>query len=636
MGERHWTSEQRELIDIDESTGLPRVRSVAVLADAGSGKTSVLVERVRRLTKFLKGQERILCVSFTEKSAADIQNRLLLDQNVEVYTLHGFCSRLLREFGTQALGLSPLWRVADERDSVVLLRRVFQRVFRRSPPLSEDFSAAQWFELCMRARGFEDPNSIECSDIEAKDFLSEVFTDYNLEKMKRHLCEYSDLELKVRELLLNREVLEKIRNRYRHLFVDEFQDTSKIQGEIVRNLSNPQGSLFVVGDQKQSIYRFRGANVSVFEKFIEDLGCVRKLTSNFRSHRAVIEVVNDVFSSIIEHYSPMIAERAPHNEWSSSLPRIVRVEAAKDESDAIDLVLKKFLEGGGRIQDAVLLLPRIKGNLELLDQLKEKGWSVILGAGGGTHHFPQLQSLAILWVWFCEPWRRDLAAQVAIDFHWLFDLSPDQVRAQLGDAIAKLSLVALESQDNQNADEILNFLQNKFELKSRLGIYWNQFRAYIWAHQFKGSSPQLIARELSGYLSSESDIPGLCIPPPPFEGAKALRVMTVHSSKGLEFPLVLLADLQGRKIQSRGPFLRKGQSLYIARRGPDGKLKKTESFEEAKKSELELEKEESVRLLYVAMTRAQESIVAVTSVAGSSRESTWQSWVESSSLFKMI
>ncbi|MBI3555447.1 MAG: UvrD-helicase domain-containing protein, partial [Deltaproteobacteria bacterium] len=143
---REWTDEQRELFERD--TGgkllLPRV---AVAADAGAGKTSVLVQRVRNLPT----DKRILCVSFTEKSKADLEQKLADHITAEVYTIHGFCGRIVSEFGALA-GLPPFFRImdADERDEVFY--RSFEKVYRRSPPANLDHGVDRFWGLCRMAQ----------------------------------------------------------------------------------------------------------------------------------------------------------------------------------------------------------------------------------------------------------------------------------------------------------------------------------------------------------------------------------------------------------------------------------------------------------------------------------------------------
>ncbi len=184
----NWTPEQEELLD---AQALPYV---AVLADAGSGKTSVLVERVRRIVLGKTPQQklkRILCLSFTEKSAADLKARLSPYEEVDVFTIHAFCARVLREFGAKLLNLSPLWHVMDEVEGSLKLEKSFYKVLRRTRDLPLGFSVAQVFDVIKQVKLSEEPGDvvIECADPQQgaifKKIISDTLTDFRNEKKKR-------------------------------------------------------------------------------------------------------------------------------------------------------------------------------------------------------------------------------------------------------------------------------------------------------------------------------------------------------------------------------------------------------------------------------------------------------------------
>ena len=328
-----WTEEQQRLIDTDDS-GWPRIPRVAVLADAGSGKTSVLEARAKAILQ-RRPEDRLLCISFTERSAADLKTRLNEYPVAEVHTIHGFCARLLRTHGA-ALRLPPLWRILDETESGDLLYSSYVKVFRREPPRSEDFNADQWLVAVRQAANgrHREGRELEILGPEARRFITAVLADFDSVKERLSALEYGDLECKAAMLLDEPRYQAQVRARYRHIFVDEFQDTSAVQCRLVRAIAGPEQTLFVVGDSKQSIYRFRGADVEVFESFVKELPAVQRLSLNFRSCASVIEAVNAVCAPVIPDYAPMRAH-------SGEVGKVGRIEAPQDQHAAVihDLLL---------------------------------------------------------------------------------------------------------------------------------------------------------------------------------------------------------------------------------------------------------------------------------------------------------
>lgn len=601
---RQWTDEQRELFErAGGSLKLPRV---AVSADAGAGKTSVLVERVRALPS----EKRVLCVSFTEKSKADLEQRLADLAHVEVYTIHGFCGRIVSEFGAQ-LGLPPFFRIADSDERDEAFYRAFEKVYRRAPPKAVDHRVDKLLKICLAAH--EAGEGVElhdgAGDADLDRFVREVVRDFESSKRMLRMLEYSDLELFAGRLLKRPEVISALRGRYGHVFVDEFQDTSRSQCELVDALCGKDGPVFVVGDQKQSIYRFRGADVSVFRQFVKTLPAQRRLSSNFRSHSEVIDMVNAVCAPIIEDYEPMTAGRpAGHGELApavfESLPRIARVTSETD-ADGIEAVLLELKARGVDWSQVVLLLRQVRGNVKLFEELSKRGIGVAVTSSSSASSNEDLQKLLNLWIWACEPWQRMRAAQVATDFE-------SDARHRLEESLAALRSPLHETQGMPlNCEQLLARLDQQFGIKEKFGAVFEQFEVFVLKHQGEGLSPAGLARRLHHLLTNGQDISGFVLIPPPANLTGTVRVLTVHSAKGLEFPVVLLADVKARRKQSHG-LLKQANKIWIPARDEDGDLDwSEESIKAAKSFEEQQETEESARLLYVALTRAQEALYVI-------------------------
>lgn len=609
---RSWTDEQKALFDLGLD-GLPRLKRVAVSADAGAGKTSVLVERIRHLP----ADKRVLCVSFTEKSKADLEERLAAHLNVEVYTIHGFCLRVVSEFGGR-LGLAPVFQIMSQDETDDLLYDCFEKVYRRIPLKNVEHRVETYHRLCEKARELGPNARIEdCAGQSEglQEFVCQVLSEFEQSKKSRRVLEYGDMEQFAVKLLGEASVREALRTRYSHVFVDEFQDTSEIQCKLVNAITSKESMLFVVGDAKQSIYRFRGADVKVFQEFVSSMPERKRLSANFRSHEKIIDAVNAVCAPIIEGYEPMLAkrlEKEPAPAWSK-VPRVARVTGETD-ADAIEAILKRLRAEGVGWADVVILTRRMRGNEKLFGELAKRGIAVAATSSTSASLDDRLGKLLNLWVWVCEPWQKLRGAQVIVDFPWAFRTdtvgTAHDLRRDLSERLSSLQS-PYRAGATVSCEGLLSMLTQKFDLHERFGSTFEQFKMFVLKHQGEGKSPSQLARHLDRLLINEEDVSGFVLLPPPSNLAGTVRALTVHSSKGLEFPVVILADVKDRRAQSSSFFAR-GHDLWLPARDEKGGLDWTrEDVKAARDEEARDQTAESARLLYVAMTRAQEALYVV-------------------------
>ena len=275
---------QREAVEHGEGPLL-------VFAGAGSGKTRVLTYRLARLLhEGLAQPWQVLAVTFTNKAAGEMKQRVedLLGpagRGAWVQTFHSACLRILRRDGDR-VGLDRNFVIYDERDQRELIRRVLREVDpsrRLAPGL-----VRSRIEEAKRRRGGEiatrDPGRI-------RGVLRDAYESYERHLRESGAVDFSDLILKVVDLFESHEdVLEQYQRRFRYLLVDEFQDTDAQQYELVRMLARPEDNLCVVGDDDQSIYSFRGADVGNIRGFARDYPDARvvRLEQNYRSTTAIL------------------------------------------------------------------------------------------------------------------------------------------------------------------------------------------------------------------------------------------------------------------------------------------------------------------------------------------------------------
>ena len=327
-----------------------------VLAGAGSGKTRVLVHRIA----WLLSVERvspfgILAVTFTNKAAGEMRGRVekLLGASAGgmwIGTFHSIAHRLLRMHWRE-VGLLQTFQILDSEDQYRLIRRVLKALEldeSRYPPRQ-----AQWFINSRKDDGLRAKHIPEGEDPFQKTLLR-VYRAYEEACERGGLVDFAELLLRAHELFLkNEQVLEHYRRRFRHILVDEFQDTNAIQYASVRLLAGENGVPFVVGDDDQSIYAWRGAKIENILRFEKDYPATRiiRLEQNYRSTGNILKAAN----ALIAHNSTRLGK----NLWTADGEGVpIRVYAAYNEQDEAHFVVERIKhwqeQGGVRREVAVL------------------------------------------------------------------------------------------------------------------------------------------------------------------------------------------------------------------------------------------------------------------------------------------
>jgi len=272
-----------------------------VLAGAGSGKTSVLTRRIGWLTQVERVPPwAILAVTFTNKAAGEMRARLesLIPggtQGLTVGTFHGIAHRLLRRHWREA-GLPEGFQILDADDQQRLVKRVVAGLGldeARFPPRQATWTINGWKDEGKR------PDAIEHRDHPVTHTLVRIYQAYEDACRRAGLVDFAELLLRAHELWLkNPAVLEHYQNRWRHLLIDEFQDTNTLQYAWIRVLAGSTSKVFAVGDDDQSIYGWRGARVENMQQFLKDFPGARtiKLEQNYRSTATILKAANHVIA----------------------------------------------------------------------------------------------------------------------------------------------------------------------------------------------------------------------------------------------------------------------------------------------------------------------------------------------------
>ncbi|MEE2684198.1 MAG: DNA helicase II [Pseudomonadota bacterium] len=327
-----------------------------VLAGAGSGKTRVLVHRVAWLIAIDKVPlQNIFVVTFTNKAATEMRKRIedILNYPTKSFwigTFHGLAHKFLRIHWEEA-GLDKNFQIMDSLDQIRMIKKMLKALNKSE----SDFSPKdiQLFINKNKDAGLR-PDKLLDGRIEEDSEIIELYRYYDDLCKSSSLVDFSELILRVIETLKkNQDLLEEYQKKFNHLLIDEFQDTNTIQYDLLKLLAGNNNSIFAVGDDDQSIYKWRGAkveNMQLFEEHFTSTKIIR-LEQNYRSTKNILSAANSIISRN--------SSRLGKNLWTDSHKGdLVSLYRAIDERDEADFVISKindyFNQGNLRSEIAIL------------------------------------------------------------------------------------------------------------------------------------------------------------------------------------------------------------------------------------------------------------------------------------------
>ncbi len=361
---------------------------VQVIAGAGSGKTRTLIYRVARLVESGVPPERILLLTFTRKAAGEMLERAagLANErcrNVAGGTFHSLAHRVLRS-NADLLGYDTSFTILDRQDMEEVIKALVKEKqadtngirFPKKGTIASILSKAANLERPVEWLMLDEYSQF----VDHTVAITEISQRYHKYKKKNQLMDYDDLIILFRHLLSNNDILlEELSKRYTHIMVDEYQDTNGIQADIVRLLASKHRNVMIVGDDSQSIYSFRGANYrNMFEFSIifPDVKTI-KLEQNYRSTQPILSLTNAIMEQAAEKFTKCLFTERKDGE----LPRVIDVGSDPEQAMFISSSIRNYLEKGYTLNDMAVLFRAGHHSFELELELVRQNISFVKFGG---------------------------------------------------------------------------------------------------------------------------------------------------------------------------------------------------------------------------------------------------------------
>jgi DNA helicase-2/ATP-dependent DNA helicase PcrA len=520
-----------------------------LLCVAGSGKTRVLTERVIHLIEEGFDPARLLAITFAKKAVLEIQSRLKkrLNGNGDkalVCTFHSLGYRILKAENSSCIG----FRLVQDLEQLSLFRQAMQNVGMEEDP------ALIMSKVSLAKNDLISPVDLEGSEKQEDRQLAKVYACYELFKRRRRLLDFDDLLYLPYQLFKsNMEILGRYQNRFQHILIDEFQDSSRAMVELVKLLSQPHRNIWLAGDDDQSIHGFRGARSDIFVSFGKEYGAGAKtitMSYNYRSTGNIIKAANN----LISHNNTRVAKQMITDNEDGEEVKILQGDNEIAEAEIIAQKVLELADCGYRFDEIAILarlhrlMPLIEGTL-----VKEK---IPYSSYSGFLYERQDMKTAIAAIEYLLKGGPGEALDLELLNGIWSDLYPHHEELNLRAAFEIASTYTIIKGEGKFIDDEAKILK----------------RTYLDALEYLVSPHQ----ELSSFLDHIEEAKR--VNKSPLRGK--VNLMTIHQAKGLEFKCVIVPGLN------------------------EGILPHVNSLEQ-----LLINLEEERRLMYVAMTRSMEPLI---------------------------
>ena len=580
--------------------------SILILAGAGSGKTRTITYRIAHMIENIGiSPYSILAVTFTNKAAKEMRERVEdlvgeVAKSCTISTFHSFGMRLLRMYAVE-VGYSPNFTIYDTDDQKRIIKAILkgQNITVNGNKLTE----RELISIISKIK--EEIKTLEEYSVMNKQII-EVYEKYNRSLIESNAMDFSDILLNTYKLLQNSSILEKIQNKYKYIMIDEYQDTNNLQYKIIDLIARKSSNLCVVGDENQSIYGFRGANILNILNFENNYKNAKiiKLEENYRSTSTILDAANE----LIKNNKSSKDKRLWTQNGKGDLIKVLVCDNARDEVSKIIDIIKENHQNGIPYKDMTILY---RTNMQ--SRVFEEGllrYNIPHKVFGGISFYSRAEI-------------KDIIAYLSIIVNPQDELNLQRIvnvpKRKVGEkGIEKI--IAFARENNLNLLDALSHIKDISGLtaigKEKLSemydiikelkdLSYSETASYIVEtlldkikyidyvketyddadarieniEEFKNSILELEnvvgVLRLSEYLENVS----LVSATDDLEDEKDyIKLMTIHNSKGLEFPIVFLVGFEN------------------------------EIFPGTRASFDEKEMEEERRLCYVALTRAEKKL----------------------------
>lgn len=557
-----------------------------ILAGAGSGKTKTLTHRIANLIRSGVGPEEILALTFTNKAAREMRNRLAALLGVHnsytfmpwMGTFHSICIKVLRREASQ-VGLSEKFVIYDTSDRQTLIKRAMKKLSIPDKQLKP--RAVESAISTAKNQGLL-PEDLEAEATYPRQRdIAKVYQEYEKERKKADAVDFDDLLLYVARLFQERPDIRKAwQNRFRHILIDEYQDTNHIQYQIVKALVNGQQNICVVGDDWQSIYSWRGADFTNILNFEKDFpgAKVIKLEQNYRSTQNIL----DASQRVIEK-NEQRTDKCLFTESGQGSP--ITIEKLRDEQAEASWVAQ-IIKSSGRSLDDFAVLYRTNAQSQAFERIFVEQ-NIPYKLVGGVRFYDRKEIKDILAYLHLIVNPNDTAALsrvVNIPTRGIGAVSLGRILD--GDLSHLTPRILRKYEDfNQMLADLRKKVDQPIDLIQDLLNKIN-YRAHIEQEdplkaEERLENIEVLVGEISAYPTLDEFLADAALMSSADEDSEqnSVTFMTLHAAKGLEFPVVFLVGME------------------------EGLLPHVRSLEE----NIE-DIEEERRLTYVGMTRAMEEL----------------------------
>jgi DNA helicase II / ATP-dependent DNA helicase PcrA len=630
-----------------------------IIAGAGTGKTTVITERIKHLivNKNVHPSE-ILALTFTEKSAAEMEERVDVEMpygynQMWISTFHAFCDRILRQEAIH-IGLNPGYKLLSEAEAVMLLRQnIFLFNLNYFRPLGnpdkflhellshfsrlkdEDVNEEQYLNF---AKKIKLSKEIENEEKEKTIELANAFKTYEELKIKENVMDFADLIANTLKLFRTRDnILKNYQNQFKHVLVDEFQDTNFSQNELAILLSGEKKNITVVGDDDQSIYRFRGSSVSNIIQFRKHFPKV-KIVALINNYRSTEEILDKSYRLIQFNNPDRLEVKENINKKLISVRKVkgepiefIFSQRVEDEADQVAQKIKELCEDKKtKYKDVAILVRANDHSQNFVRALERKKIPYQFLGPGRLFHQEEIKDLiSYLKVLYNFDDSTSLYRVLNMD---TFDLESIEIASLLNYAKRKnyslfetmekvdetflrpetkekfgkivemikkhLSQVSKKTAgeilyyfltDTDLINKIIDYKTEKEEKKAKnIAKFFDKLKTYETEHETASVFNIVDWIDLSMQMGESPLVADV-----DWTENNAVNILSVHSSKGLEFPIVFLVNL----VSDRFPTRNRSEVIPI----PKELIK-----EILPTGDYHLEEER--RLFYVGMTRAKDKL----------------------------